>query len=395
MKENFIDKSKSFIRKFEIQPISKGVLDGLKFSVKDVIDVQGYKTSFGNKEWENTHPIADHHADCVKLLLNAGASCIGKTVLGEFCCGVEGKNHFYGMPLNPINTDLTPGGSSSGAASSVGFGLVDFALGTDMAGSVRIPASFCGVYGFRPTHGCISLQGCMSLSSSLDTLGLLSSSLQILKKSLVVLFDKFASVEKYKNLIVLDKDLLSLCDPEVVSVYKEFYLNLSKTFGLNIVYFNFESFNDVDMTLPGALKIILCSEIYESLKGWLDEKNITYGVNTYVDFNAMKNSEPFLLKKAYQYKTLYAKKLKHLLHGNILCLPTVPMLPRKLAEIQEKKVNQFDYDRLRPFISLSSMGGLPELTIPIKHDGFSIGISLLGESGSDLSLLNFAEKINK
>ena len=151
--------SGAFVEQFRLEPTGSGPLDGLSFAVKDLFDLKGYVTGCGNPRWRDTHPPAAAHAVAVEQILAAGAVCLGKTVTDELAFGLDGENHFYGTPLNPRAPHRVPGGSSSGSASAVACGLVDFALGTDTGGSVRVPASNCGLFGIRTTHGRVSLAG--------------------------------------------------------------------------------------------------------------------------------------------------------------------------------------------------------------------------------------------
>ncbi|MDB5821090.1 MAG: gatA, partial [Rhizobacter sp.] len=136
-----------------------GPLAGLTFAAKDLFDVQGHVTGCGNPDWARTHAPAHRHAWAVAQLLEAGATLVGKTVTDEISLGLLGINRFHGTPLNPKAPDRVAGGSSSGSASAVASGLVDLSLGTDSGGSVRIPSSFCGLFGLRPTHGAIPVDG--------------------------------------------------------------------------------------------------------------------------------------------------------------------------------------------------------------------------------------------
>src|SRR5271163_550339 len=148
-----------------------GPLDGLTFAAKDLFDVQGFVTGCGNPDWAATHTAAERSAAAVEALLNAGATLVGKTITDEISLGLLGINRFYGTPINPRAPDRVPGGSSSGSASAVAAGLVDTALGTDSGGSVRVPASFTGLYGIRPTHGRFDVSGMMPQAPSSDTTG--------------------------------------------------------------------------------------------------------------------------------------------------------------------------------------------------------------------------------
>src|SRR5258705_514728 len=141
-----------------------GPLAGLTFAAKDLFDVAGHPTGGGNPDWGRAHPVPTRHAWAVQRLLDAGARLVGKTVTDEVSLGILGENPFDGTPLNPKAPDRVPGGSSSGSASAVAQGLCDTALGTDTGGSVRVPASFCGLYGIRPTHGRLDLTATISES---------------------------------------------------------------------------------------------------------------------------------------------------------------------------------------------------------------------------------------
>src|SRR5213083_2618991 len=149
----------------------RGPLAGLTFAAKDLFDVAGHPTGGGNHDWARTNPVPTRHAWAVQTLLDAGATLIGKTITDEVSLGILGENAFDGTPLNSKAPDRVPGGSSSGSAAAVAAALCDTALGTDTGGSVRVPASFCGLYGIRPTHGRLDLTGVLSQAPSSDTTG--------------------------------------------------------------------------------------------------------------------------------------------------------------------------------------------------------------------------------
>uniref|UniRef100_A0A7N0V6F9 Amidase domain-containing protein n=1 Tax=Kalanchoe fedtschenkoi TaxID=63787 RepID=A0A7N0V6F9_KALFE len=165
----------AFMEKFILQPTSPSSsqppLDTLTFAVKDIFDVQGLVTGFGNPDWARTHQPATSTAPAVAAMLGAGATCVGKTVMDEMAYSINGENKHYGTPVNPCAPDRVPGGSSSGSAVAVAAKLADFSLGTDTGGSVRVPASYCGIFGFRPSHGVITTDGVIPMAQSFDTVG--------------------------------------------------------------------------------------------------------------------------------------------------------------------------------------------------------------------------------
>src|SRR3954452_1099882 len=182
-----IDQSGAFIETFTLAAAKDGPLRGLTFAVKDLIDVAGYRTGCGNPKWLATHPPATVSAVCVEQLLAAGATCIGKTITDEFAFSLLGENFHYGTPLNPAAPDRVPGGSSSGSASAVACGCVDFSVGTDTGGSVRLPASNCGVWGWRPSHGLVSLAGVLPFAPTLDAVGVFARVATLLERVASVL----------------------------------------------------------------------------------------------------------------------------------------------------------------------------------------------------------------
>src|SRR5262249_46188864 len=134
-----------------VKSTGAGPLANLIFGVKDIYDVAGHKTGFGSPDWLATHRPATRTAPSVQILLDAGADLVGKTHTDELTYRLTGENAHYGTPINVNAPGRIPGGSSSGSAAAVAGRLVDFAVGSDTGGSVRAPASFCGIYGIRPT----------------------------------------------------------------------------------------------------------------------------------------------------------------------------------------------------------------------------------------------------
>src|SRR5215475_6658357 len=208
-----VAQSNAFITTFDLSPTGSGPLDGLRFAVKDTIDVAVFKTGCGNPTWRDSHPAAVVHAVCLEQLLLAGARCVGKTICDELAFSLLGENHFYGTPLNARAPDRVPGGSSSGSASAVACGLVDFALGTDTGGSTRIPASNCGIWGYRPSHDFVSVAGVNPLAPSFDTVGILAQSAGLLANvGLVLLADAPVSAGEPATIHLL-REAFAIADP--------------------------------------------------------------------------------------------------------------------------------------------------------------------------------------
>lgn len=157
-----------------LPPSSDGPLSGLTVAVKDLFAVRGHPVGAGNPTWLAHAPVADAHAAGVSTLLDAGAALAGIARTDEFAYSLTGTNAHYGTPPNPAAPDRIPGGSSSGPASAVATGQADIGLGTDTAGSIRVPASYQGLFGLRTTHGLVERTGMLALAPSFDAVGWLT-----------------------------------------------------------------------------------------------------------------------------------------------------------------------------------------------------------------------------
>ncbi len=198
-----------------------GPLAGLTAVVKDMYDIAGYQTGGGNPEWLAAQKPASKHASAVAKILAAGATIIGKTICDEFFYSVSGINAHYGTPPNIRAPGRSPGGSSSGSAAACGANVCDFALGSDTGGSVRIPASFNGVYGLRPTHGRVDLAGAMAMAPSFDVAGWFANGPGVLRRVGTVLLQGRAVKARATSLVVA-KDAFAQADAEVAALCRKF-----------------------------------------------------------------------------------------------------------------------------------------------------------------------------
>lgn len=393
-----VEDSKAFIELLSIPPITHGVLDGLRFAVKDLIDVSGTVTGGGNPSWASTHANASSHAICVEQLLRSGAHCMGKTITDELAFSLIGENHFYGTPLNPSAPNRVPGGSSSGSASAVACGVVDFALGTDTGGSVRVPASNCGIWGFRPTHGRISLAGVIPFAPSFDTVGVFARKAEVLETAVNVLLGESKTPSSDAIEVMFLDDYFSLCDDEVIDGTASLKLLLTDTFShrslsLSKLLENMFSYQDIFDTFS----LIQCAEIWSSLGTWVESENPEFGPLIEMNFRqSAKHVDrarlmPAILRRQY-FKDRLFKKLK----GNtVFCLPTTPCYAPTLNSIEVKCRTDSDYfPRTLAMTAIAGLTGAPQLTIPnISADGIPIGLSLIAAPGKDTLLLDMAKHI--
>src|ERR1700742_1999776 len=370
----------------EVAGAATGPLAGLTFAVKDLIDVAGVPTGGGNPDWPRHYPTPAKHAWVVQRLLDAGASVIGKTVTDEVSLGILGENAHDGTPLNPAAPERVPGGSSSGSASAVAAGAGDFALGTDTGGSVRVPSSFCGLYGIRPTHGRIDFTGITVQAPGSDTCGWFARDAATFARVGAVLF-KGALPATLPTTLLVAEDAFGFADENVQQALAPMVSRLADLIGQR---------RDVTMAPQGlsvwqrAQRVLQGSEAWKTFQPWLDSHNprLAFSVaRTLLQGSMMTDAE----RNAASLMRMEARARLHLLlpPGTILCLPTTPFpAPPKGLPLHQ-------LDPLRERIScLTSQGGLtgvPQVNLPgATVDGAPVGLSIIGARGTDLDLLRVA-----
>ncbi|HWP00727.1 MAG TPA: amidase [Methylococcus sp.] len=389
---------KSFLLPFQLRSTEEGPLAGLSFAVKDVIDVAGFVTGCANPDWAATHPPAVAHAVCVELLLQAGASCLGKTNADELAFGLTGENAFYGTPVNPAAPDRVPGGSSSGSAAAVAASEVDFALGTDTAGSIRVPASHCGVWGMRPSHGCISVAGVNPLAPSFDTVGVFTRSGEVLRRVMQVLLAEPVSPEpKVQNLWLLQEGF-SEADPAVAEAFQPLLERLRCRFPCREVSLRLI---DEESRVTGldpwrwVFQPIQWAEIWSTLGPWVQSVRPAFGERTRRNFELAASLDRGLLPEAMEKRVRYHRALQHFLGpGDLLCFPTTHG-PAPIKGSLGLDRTQGDYfPRILSRMALAGIGRLPQISMPaVTVEGAPVGLSLLAGEGRDAFVLAAAEAV--
>ena len=398
-----VSQSNAFVTTFDLSPTDSGPLDSLRFAVKDTIDIAGFKTGCGNPTWRDSHPAAVVHAVCVEQLLCAGARCIGKTISDELAFSLLGENYFYGTPLNACAPDRVPGGSSSGSASAVACGLVDFALGTDTGGSVRVPASNCGIWGFRPSHDFVSVAGVNPLAPSFDTVGILARSADVLAKvGLVLLAGAPVSASKPAT-IYLIREAFALADANVQEALAEPIRRIREIFGGAVRDLSLQELVADDAGHSFAkwvdtFCVIQWAEIKNSLGAWIANAKPEFGPEIAASFQLVNQLDHRRIAEAVQQREQYFRSLHELLRPHdLLCIPTTPALaPCKGDPPSRSSSGSGYYARALSLTSVAGMGRLPQVSLPIADvDDVPVGFSLLAKHGKDSFLLEVANKIER
>jgi len=367
------------------EPLGTGRLSTLNFAVKDLFDVAGSVTTYGNPDWARTHPPAQATAPVIVALLQAGARLIGKTKTMELAYGLTGENIWQGTPLNPRVPDRFPGGSSCGSAAAVAAELVDFALGTDTGGSVRIPASYCGLFGIRPSFGAISSAGVCPLAPSFDTCGWFTRSAALLAGIGEVVLG--GTRHDLNGPLLRVEECWMNAQPEVAEALRPKLERVEqlrgRAVGVRLALEGIDSFYD-------HFRLVQAEEAWAALGDWITTAQPRLSSTVAARFSAARAVEPGAAARARAFRrTVQARVLPLLEGGAILVYPTspcaAPLLTASAAE--QEAVRQATVG----VTAIAGFCGLPEVTLPAATVGRApVGLSLVAGPGRDRALLAFA-----
>jgi amidase len=372
--------------RFRIDGATEGPLAGLTFAVKDLFDVAGHPTGGGNPDWARSHPVPARHSWAVQRLLDAGASLVGKTVTDEVSLGILGENPFDGTPRNPRAPGRVPGGSSSGSAVAVAAGLSDTALGTDTGGSVRVPSSFCGLYGIRPTHGRLDLTGMMSQAPTSDTTGWLAGDAATFARVSAVMLDE-AIPDELPRRLVIATDAFAVADPNAATALRPLLDRLSSLIG---------AVREETMAPPGlaawanAQRTLQPCEAWQNFKDWIDRVNPRFQFSVARNLTLAAAIPESERARAAAVRDAARARMRALLPpGTILCLPTTPFPAPRCG--QALSVLDPLRDSITRLCCHGGLTGVPQVSIPGSTvDGLPIGLSIVGAPGSDATLIAVA-----
>jgi amidase len=422
--------------------LGDGILKGLSFTVKDVYAVAGHISSAGNPDWLRSHNPSTEHAAVVRKLLQSGATLRGATHTDELMYSLGGENHHYGTPINPRAAGCIPGGSSSGSAVAVASGSVDFALGTDTGGSIRVPSAYCGVYGFRPTHGAVDMEGVIPLSPQFDTVGWMADRMDVLQKvgeillrigsmteevtmsieeNLKLSIDMSLETSIEKNLESIENgaenkgkkehevnkvvgnyvqkkmgtlfvatDCWDLVAPENVSILAD---------GLNRLRTGADHFLKTEIAPEGlkawmdVFRELQGSEIWTTHSAWIEKVNPVFGPDIAARFSWAASLAGKDHSVAQNKRAEISTQLRGLLgEDNCLVIPTVPgPAPLRGGDLRQLEENRSGAMMLN---CIAGLAGLPQVTLPmLSTNGLPLGLSVIAGHGQDLRLLSWVKGV--
>jgi amidase len=390
MPRAFEDRVGAFVPgpRVEIVGAPGGPLAGLDFAVKDLFDVAGATTGYGNPDWARTHAPAAGTAPVILSLVQAGANLRGKTKTVELAYGLTGENVWYGTPTNPAAPDRFPGGSSCGSAAATAAGLVDFALGSDTGGSVRIPGSYCGVFGIRPSWGAVNLTGACPLGPSFDTAGWFAARASVLRRVGEVILP--GGGEGALGPLLKVQEAWVNAVPQTATALVGALAGAERVLGPTLsVHLAPEGLDQLFEHFRAAQ----AEEAWTSLGSWVEAIRPAFGPGVQERFAAAKATDPAKAAAARAFREMFRARVRALLAGGaVLIYPTSPIpAPRLDIGLESQQAVR---ERTMGVTAIAGLAGLCEVTLPAaKVDGAPVGLSLAAAPGRDRALLAVAERV--
>lgn len=382
------DPLQSFVRDnhVAISGKSSGILSHYVFSAKDVFRIKGSTWGNGHPDWLRYSRPDEYTATGVQVLLDNGADLVGKTICDELCYSISGENWNYGSPLNPHDIRRYTGGSSSGTCASVAGGLVDFSIGSDCLGSVRVPASYNGLLGIRPTYNRIDTTGEAPYCESMDVLGFVAKESNIFQDVAKVLLREDNQTYQFQKIIIAS-DCFNVIDRDILAHLDD---------AIEYIKVNFNEIIQKDISPEG-------------LDSWVDTFQIVQGYEVWESYGGFVNKyQPKLspgpkqrLKKAsqisrkeYDEALIEKKKIEEYVEklvsdDTIIILPTASSIA-PLKSTSQEEINHYRAQSSK-LLSISPLSGTPQITIPLsKQEGVPLGISIIGPKGSDRAMVDLS-----
>ncbi len=362
-----------------------------RLAVKDVFDVAGLRTGGGNPTWAAQQPLAAATAPAVRLLLEHGAQWAGKTVTDELTYSLAGINVHYGTPRNPADPNRLPGGSSSGSVVAVAAGHADIGLGTDCGGSIRLPASYCGIWGMRPTHGRIAGNGCVTLAHSFDTVGWFAREGALLADVFRVLAHSESQLLPERAILRVPDDIAPLLHEDTSAAFAKAVERLTSRFATQAL-----PRGSLDPhAWARSLRVLQAAEIAQQHGAWAAQHLDSFGADIRARMqaaNAVTTSEVFAAQRT---RTEAIRRIARLFDkpDTYLIMPTLPWIAPRLDASRE----EVDEVRMRSqqMLCIAGLAGLPQVSMPwTSFDGAPLGLSIVGARGDDEGVLAVARAVH-
>lgn len=382
------DPLQAFVRENHIamQGSGEGPLKGLVFAAKDVFKILGSTVGNGHPMWMEAHGPDEFTSSIILRLLDAGADLVGKTICDELCFSISGENWHYGSPLNPHDLRRFTGGSSAGSGAATAGGLVDFALGSDCLGSVRVPGAYNGVLCIRPTYRRVPSDGEAPYCASMDVLGFLANSPDVFKKVGRVMLGEDKNPTKIKRLLIA-KDCMDAVDKDVAAALQPAIDHIGAAVGdvreITVAEEGLDKWVEIFRMIQGY-------EVWESYGGWYRKyrPHLNRGPKERLEWASTITLQQY--REAYAQRADIVARVDELVaDGGILCLPTAASVaPLRTASLEEISATRLQSTKM---LCISPLSGTPQINLPmVKQYDVPLGLTLIGARDTDLGLVDFA-----
>lgn len=367
-----------------IEGASGGALDGVSFAAKDLYAIAGYRCCAGNRDWLATHPPAERSAPAVATMLAAGARLVGKTRLDELAWGMTGENLDYGIPANPRAPGRLPGGSSSGSAAAVAGGLADCALGTDTGGSVRVPASYCGIWGIRTTHGRISTQGVIPLAPSFDTVSFFARDARLLRQIGEVLLGPTIAAITPRRLLIA-QDAFAVAAEAARQALREPLARVGAAMAVQSIDLG----NGELEHWPQLYRTIQSYEAWAAHGQWISQHKPRLGISRERFAQAQLVSVAEVERAAARRAEIGARLDALLGRDGLIAMPAAYDVAPLPQDGEAQRLSNLT------LTAAASLCGLPQISLPLAQvDGLPLALSLIAPRGGDEALLALAAQLS-
>jgi amidase len=365
-----------------------GALAGHTIAVKDLFDIEGFAVGAGNPAYLRQARPATRTAPAVAALLTAGASVRGIARTDEFAYSIAGDNEHYGTPPNVRVPGGLPGGSSSGPAAAVALGQASIGLATDTAGSIRVPASYQGLWGLRSTHGAVDRAGLLPLAPSFDTVGWLTREPAGLRAAAAASLDPSRQVDA-PNRFAVSAALVFAADDDVQAAFVAGLDRLTAAGRLPAL--DLVDVGDLTEALR-LFRIVQAAEAWRSHGAWVTAHPGALGAAVASRFEAASRSDPAEETEARTALGRVRARLDAVLDGRILLLPAAS----STAPPRRADPARIDATRTRTLMMtcLAGIGGYPALSVPMfEAGGAPVGLCLVGPRHTDLALIDLGSAL--
>ncbi|WP_218397056.1 amidase [Alteromonas lipotrueae] len=375
-------------------------LKGYALAVKDLFHIEGLPTAAGNPDWLATHPVPTATNSTVEALCSAGVTFKGKTITDELAYSLHGQNKHYPQLVNPIAPAHIPGGSSSGSAVAVSAHLADIGLGTDTGGSIRVPASYQGLWGLRTSHNAIPCDNMVALAPSFDTIGWMTRDIDTLEKVSHVCLanagqEELSTIANDTNNITIRIGAVQhlLQSAKHGALVTKWLETLNEKAGVTVCTITEDELDLSALNTAATFRVLQGAEIWQQHGQWITDTHpdIAHDIMLRLDWCETISEQE--IEHAKKQQVAFQEYINGLFETvDVLLIPTTPGIAPRCDADEETLAN--DRNALLALTSIAGLAELPQIHMPLfTLQNAPCGLSLVGKKGSDLALIKLAKAL--